>query len=213
MFRSMVNSMLNIYITRHGQNVDNVAGILNGRRDLPLTDLGLKQAEKLAGKIKETGITFDAIYSSPLKRAFDTAMIITDVIDTSKPEPEPLLIERDFGVMTGQKISDIEELCSPNIFKAEVITYFLDAEGAETFPELLQRSRKLLDKLQRNHSTGNILFVTHGDIGKMIYAEYYHLDWKQTLSQFHFGNCDLLLLSPTSPSQEAHVFKFEQHNH
>lgn len=62
--------MLKIYIARHGQDKDNVRGILNGHRDEPLTILGQNQAKDLAEKIKEAGIKFDKIYSSPLKRTF-----------------------------------------------------------------------------------------------------------------------------------------------
>ena len=40
--------MLNLYLARHGQDEDNAKGILNGRRDNPLTKLGVNQAKKLA---------------------------------------------------------------------------------------------------------------------------------------------------------------------
>ena len=63
--------MLNIYMARHGQDEDNVLGILNGRRDKSLTKEGIKQAEKLASKISKAGMSFDKIYSSPLKRTLE----------------------------------------------------------------------------------------------------------------------------------------------
>ena len=44
--------MLNVYLARHGQDEDNANGILNGRRDMPLTTLGVNQAKELAEKIK-----------------------------------------------------------------------------------------------------------------------------------------------------------------
>jgi broad specificity phosphatase PhoE len=71
----------------------------------------------------------------------------------------------------------------------------------------MTRAQKLLDKIQAENNSGNILLVTHGDIGKMIYAQYYNLNWEQILTQFHFGNCDLLLLSEDSPSDQSHIFK------
>ena len=55
--------MLNIYLARHGQDVDNANGILNGRRDMPLTEVGIAQAKALAENIKSLGISFDVIYS------------------------------------------------------------------------------------------------------------------------------------------------------
>ena len=57
-----------IFVARHGQNVDNVNGILNGHRDLPLTDVGIKQAHDLAEGIEAAGLTFDAVYIAILKQ-------------------------------------------------------------------------------------------------------------------------------------------------
>ncbi|MEI6345901.1 MAG: histidine phosphatase family protein [bacterium] len=205
--------MLKIYVARHGQNVDNLKGILNGHRDEPLTEKGVEQAHEVADKIKEFAIIFNAIYSSPLIRALETAKIISGTLGMSSPQKENLLIERNFGIMTGRMISEIETMCEPHIIKTDTITYFLNPEGAETFPDMMNRAEVLLNKIKSVHQSGSILLVCHGDIGKMIYATYYGLDWKTVLTQFHFGNCDLLLLSEDSPAEEAHVFKFEQHNH
>jgi len=204
--------MLNIYLARHGQNEDNANGILNGHRDLPLTEIGIAQAEEVADKIKHAGLVFDVVLSSPLVRALKTAEIIASVNNFPNPEVMPELIERDFGSMTGLEQSKIEELCAPDIIKTETITYFLSPEGAETFPDLLKRAQLLLDKITEQYKNGSILLVTHGDFGKMIYAEYYGLDWKDVLTLFHFGNSELLLLSPNSGAGEAHVFKIMQHN-
>ncbi len=204
--------MLKIYLARHGQNEDNANGILNGHRDLPLTSIGLAQASEVASKIKDAGLRFDVVLSSPLSRAFKTAEVISEANDLPKPEIVNELIERNFGVMTGLEQSCIEELCAPDIIKTEIITYFLSPEGAETFPDLLARASALLQDLAEKYEDGSILLVTHGDFGKMIYASYYGLDWKNVLTLFHFGNSELLLLSQDSNPEDAHVFKIVQHN-
>lgn len=204
--------MLNIYLARHGQDEDNVKGILNGHRDMPLTDLGISQANEVAQKIQSSKISFDKVYSSPLKRAYKTAEIITDKLNMNKPVILSDLIERDFGIMTGVPLSKIEELCGPNIIKVGDANYFLNPDGAETFPILLERANKVLHELRIKHSDGNILLVAHGDIGKMIYAAFYNLDWQEVLKMFHFGNSELLLLSKDSKPEDSHVFKIKQHN-
>ena len=204
--------MLKIYLVRHGQDQDNANKILNGRRDTPLTKKGLEQAQELAEKIKETGISFSALYSSPLKRAYKTASTITNALGLKNPIELQDLIERDFGVMTGKPVDSIKKLCSPDIIQADVICYFLSPQFSETFPQLIVRATKLLGELKNNHQDGNVLMVTHGDIGKMIYAAYYNLGWKEVLTMFHFGNCDLLELSKESSPENAHVFKTKQHN-
>ena len=205
--------MLKIYLTRHGQDEDNSNGILNGRRDSILTKLGVEQAQKLAEKIKDAGLNFSKVYSSPLARAYTTAEIITDALGIEKPVKLEILIERDFGVMTGKLVKEIEVSCAPDIIKTQKIVYFLSPAGAETFPQLFKRADKVLNSLTDKHKEGNILLVTHGDIGKMIYAAYYHLNWQKILTMFHFGNSELLLLSEDSKPEDSHVFPTEQYNH
>ncbi len=205
--------MNTIYIARHGQNEDNAEGILNGHRDRPLTEIGVNQAKQLAKHILTEGITFAEVFSSPLIRSYVTAEIITDTLGLKKPVVMNELIERDFGIMTGKLISDIEALCAPDIIKTDTITYFLSPNGAETFLAMKERGAKVLQLLSKKDMRGNILLVCHGDIGKMIYASFYNLDWKEVLTDFHFGNSELLLLDHTSEPSQRHVLKLEQHNH
>lgn len=199
--------MQRIFVTRHGQDRDNANGILNGRRDQSLTHIGLEQAQATAGKIRNVGLRFDAVYSSPLRRAFQTAEILSRIAGAPTPQPLDVLIERDFGVMTGELVASIETKCAPDIIKTEKIVYFLNPEGAETFPQLLERGKVALEEIIKRHHDGNILIVTHGDIGKMIYAVYYGLDWKEVLTLFHFGNTDILELSEESKAHESHLFE------
>lgn len=204
--------MLKIYLARHGQDLDNAKGVLNGRRDEPLSDKGIEQANEVSKKIKESQIYFDCVYSSPLKRAYKTAEIITTVLQINKPQILENLIERDFGIMTGKKQDTIKDFCFPDIIQTDAICYFLNPEGAETFPQLLARASAILNEVKDKHKDGNVLLVTHGDVGKMIYASYYGLDWMGVLKMFHFGNSDLLELSEESGPEETHVFKIKQHN-
>lgn len=204
--------MLQIYISRHGQDSDNIKGILNGHRDQPLTEIGVRQAQSLAEYIKETGIIFNKIYSSPLKRANKTAQIINEKVNGPGVEIYQELIERNFGIMTGMPTSSIVEKCSPDIIKTDTITYFLSPKGSETFPELVKRGKKIIDYIKSTNIEGNILLVTHGDIGKMVYCAYYDLDWQDVLKNFHFGNSEMIMLSPQVPPKHSYIFKQSQYN-
>lgn len=204
--------MLKIYLTRHGQDQDNANGILNGRRDHPLTELGMNQANEIALKIKEAGLKFDRIYSSPLQRAYQTAEIISNSLGMKEPVKLDALIEREQGAMTGQRICDIEKLCAPNILKTDTVTYFLTADKAETWSQMKERGKEFLKDIENKRKDGSILLVTHGCFGKMLYAAYYDLDCMKTLKLFHFGNSDLLLLSRDSAPEDTHIFKTEQYN-
>lgn len=208
-----IKDMTNIYIVRHGQDEDNANSILNGHRDMPLTEVWIQQAKELAQQIKNTGSIFDKVYSSPLQRAYVTGEIITDILHINKPEKLEILIERNFGIMTGKPIKDIEKLCSPEIIKTDIVTYFLSPEWAETFPQLLERAKEALSYIESKHKDGNILIATHGDFGKMLYTAYYHLDWQNVLTKFHFGNSEVILLSPDITAKQAHIFETQQYNH
>ncbi|MNH50388.1 2,3-bisphosphoglycerate-dependent phosphoglycerate mutase [compost metagenome] len=199
-----------IFIARHGQNEDNVNGVLNGHRDLPLTDLGRQQARDLGQGIIDAGLGFDAVYSSPLSRALETAQIVSEAINLPEPVVLPELIERDFGVMTGQKANDIEKLCAPDIIKTDTITYFLNPEGAETFEDLVARGHQVLETVRSRHIGGKVLLVCHGDLGKMVYAAATEKPWKDVLLGFHFGNGELIDISD---SNDARKIKLEQFNH
>lgn len=115
--------MLNIYITRHGQDLDNFHGLLNRRRDKSLSQIGKKQAKEISVKLKKF-VKLDFTYTSPLQRAFKTAKIISDSQKISGPIVLPNIIERDFGVMTGKPVNKIENLYKPNIIKTLTCTYF-----------------------------------------------------------------------------------------
>lgn len=205
--------MMKIYLARHGQNVDNANGVLNGHRDEPLTEIGLEQATVLAQNVKDHNLEIGKVFSSPLSRAYKTAEAVTDLLGLDKPKKLDLLIERDFGIMTGKPAKDIEVLCAPDIIKTETITYFLSPEGAETFPQLIDRANKLFTWIEQQNSSENILLVSHGDIGKMIYASFYDLSWQSVLTDFHFGNTEVLLLDKKSEPDKRHLLKVEQHNH
>jgi len=199
-----------IFIARHGQNEDNANHILNGHRDLPLTDLGRQQAHELGVGMREVGLAFEKVFTSPLSRAYETAEIVSGLLYVNEvPTVLDELIERDFGVMTGQPHDQIIPLCSPDIIQTATITYFLNPEGAETFPDLIERGHKVLEKVRAQVKEGRVLLVCHGDIGKMIYVAATGKPWKDVLKNFHFGNGELI---EVSPNDTAHVIKLPQHN-
>lgn len=180
-----------IFVVRHGQDTDNLYGILNGHRDNSLTDYGILQTNKVVEKLRFLNIK--EIYSSPLKRAKQTADIIADSLGITTVSIESKLIERDFGVLTGCRISDIP-FFSKEILITDKVNYFLDVEDSETFPQLYERASDLLKSF--SNINNNILFVTHGDIGKMLYASYYNIPWRDALmNTSYFENANIIELS------------------
>lgn len=187
--------MADIYLIRHGQNEDNLEGILNGHRDRPLTELGREQARTVAEKLKSNGI--QVIYASPLKRAYETATIIAGTLGLSV-QIDPDLIERDFGTLTGKPVASVLDLPPEHVLRTDGVNYFLEAEGSENFPTLYARAQRVLERVQRDHPNEQVLLVCHGDIGKMIRAAYHGWDWKTGLMTPHFENTGVLELRPAA---------------
>ena len=184
--------MSKIFLVRHGQDVDNATGILNGRRDTELTELGRKQAKKVADKLSDNDVQI--IYTSPLRRAYETARIIATELGIKEVIADEHLTEREFGILTGKPVSDISKY-TDKILPTDRVNYFLEVEGAESFPALLSRGEKILDEIRKRHPDKNVLIVTHGDIGKMIRAAYHGWTWKAGLKTPYFDNTGVLELS------------------
>lgn len=199
--------MLKIYLARHGQDSDNIRRVLNGHRDTSLTIIGQQQALQLAKRIKSMGLCFNKIYTSPLLRVQQTAKIVTDYLSLPEAEILPDLIERDFGKMTGMTIDDILLLENNNIVQTPEVSYFLEVEGAENFSELIARSQRVLNLVERENEDGNVLLLTSGDIGKMIYTAYHEKTWEEVLPSFYFSNTDLRVLEKNLPLEKSLIFK------
>lgn len=88
-----------IYLFRHGETEDNRNRIFSGRRDSPLTTEGIEQAKLLACKLKNKDIDL-GIYSN-LSRARDTLEEVLQFHGAARTEPSDLLLERDYGELTG----------------------------------------------------------------------------------------------------------------
>ncbi|KAK4163691.1 putative phosphoglycerate mutase [Cladorrhinum sp. PSN259] len=102
---------MRLFLVRHGETVDNVAGVYAGVRDSPLTVHGVLQARRLATHLAER-LKITHIFSSDLQRAVQTAQAVVD--GQSKPNKDsdepalhlaqlPVLRERDFGSAEGKR--------------------------------------------------------------------------------------------------------------
>ena len=97
-----------IYITRHGETQENIAGILQGWLDGTLSEQGRQQSEDLGKRLKKMGLVFDAIYSSDLGRARETAEIIKAQMGYERPVEYCFeLRERDNGMLNTKTIKEV----------------------------------------------------------------------------------------------------------
>ncbi len=150
-----------IFLVRHGETEWNVQQRLQGHADSPLTDIGHQQAEALAGSLQN--YDFDAIYSSDLKRAVDTADKIVSK-NGGQLQEDSRIRERHFGVLQGLTTIEMAEQ-HPHVWQ-QYQSYAPDyciPEG-ESAKECLQRVVQCFDELVTKHQGKRILIVTHGGI-------------------------------------------------
>ena len=169
-----------LILVRHGQDQDNAAGIINGHRNTGLTALGREQAKRAGEELKHSPI--DAFYSSPLKRAKQTAEIIKEIIKKPPIKIYPLLMERNFGVLTGKKETEINRYARHFLAADDGSVHFWGVEGEESFPELLRRGQNIVASIKKGYSQETVLLITHLEIGKMIEAAWLgEKSWQKAL--------------------------------
>ena len=154
---------MRLYIIRHGETEWNVKRRFQGRSDIPLNEEGRRLARITAEALED--VPFSRIYTSPLKRAYETAMIIKGVRDIPVMT-EPRIIEISFG--------EYEGLCCGkkdyNIPDPEFMNFFDRPEaykpprGAEGIEELKARTADFLAEIVHNKDMegDTILVSTHG---------------------------------------------------
>ncbi len=76
-----------VVLLRHGQSLWNKIPTFTGWCDVPLTDLGIEQAEGAAHLMKEKGFDFDLVYSSELQRAHKSAEVVLETMNSNRIEP------------------------------------------------------------------------------------------------------------------------------
>lgn len=158
--------MTKLYITRHGETEWNLNNKMQGWKESKLTAKGKKQAEWLGDRLED--IDFEAIYSSPLGRALNTAEIITDNRETEIIIDQNLK-EMNFGDWEGKTSSEIKSKDFDQYKKFWEKPHLFNGETGEKFDDVRNRVIPVIDKIISNH-TNNILIVTHTVIIKTIMA-------------------------------------------
>jgi len=145
------NKFSTLYVFRHAETHDNYRRIFSGRRQSRLTRQGIKQAKLLAQKLKNKKI--DLFIISPLVRCRQTVKPIKEYHPKAKLKVEKLLIERDYGKLTGKsKIKLMQE----NFEKAVLYrrSYEVAPPGGESLRQVQQKRvfpfcKKLEKKLSK----------------------------------------------------------------
>lgn len=152
---------------RHGQT-PTTGKVLPGRaRGLHLADAGRAQAQTAADRIAALP-KVDAVYSSPLERARETAAPIAKATGLSVKVDRGLL-ECDFGDWTGGELKKLMKLPEWNTVQRAPSTFRFP--GGESFTEMQTRMTTTLDRLRAAHDGGVVVCVSHADTIKAAVAQ------------------------------------------
>ncbi|MCM1267196.1 MAG: histidine phosphatase family protein [Bacteroidales bacterium] len=147
---------MELYLLRHGETDWNKEKLLQGHTDTLLNDKGRMQVEETARKLADLNLRMDAIVTSPLKRARESAAIAARVLGypPERIAVEPLLIERGFGEGEGMALAEMKEKYPDR-----------DCPGMESKEELIARAGLALQTITETfRDAERILLTAHGAV-------------------------------------------------
>ena len=180
---------MKLLLIRHGQTDWNILRRFQGQSDIPLNEVGQKQAMALADRLSTQHI--DTLYFSDLQRTHETANIISS-LSGCKPElhPDPHLREINFGDWEGLTYNEIKEKYPDTLAERENDIYKNAPPNGETLEQLCMRVQSMLDELYAKHKDQVVLIVSHGGMLQVLLC--LALNLKPTMYwQFHLSTASL----------------------
>lgn len=170
--------MTQIILARHGQTAWNKGEVYRGRTDIDLDETGLKQAELLADYLAGRGI--EAVYTSPLQRAYQTARVIA-VRQQLSAQPVSALNDLSFGEWEGKTFTWVRENYQDTFNQWVRAPAVVKLPGGETLNELTVRAMAFVQDVLHRHR-GNVVLVSHQVVHKCLILAMLGLDnasfWK-----------------------------------
>ncbi len=194
--------MTEIILVRHGETEWNVEEIFRGRIDIGLNETGMKQAELLAEYLSDVKI--DAIYSSPVKRALQTAEMIAGYHQLDV-EITPGLIDLDCGEWQGlphQEVRDkYQELYADWVNRPDKVKM----PSGEGLDDVRKRATRVIDNVIARFQ-GKVVLVSHRVVNKVLICALLGL------GNSHFWNIKLDTCGITTFAYENGRFVLAEHN-
>jgi alpha-ribazole phosphatase len=158
-----------LYLIRHGETEDAQAKRYKGSINVPLSDTGIRQIE-MVGMFLKKHTTLNAIYTSPLSRAQNSAEIIARIYNIQTIVVEPLK-EIHFGSWEGMNFEEIRQK-----FPEEFDLWATDPVkqgpvNGETITEVRDRVMESVNQILSTNKNQNIAIVAHGAVNRIIIAE------------------------------------------
>lgn len=171
-----------LYVVRHGETEKNKYGLIQGQTECDLTIKGITEAKKLVPILRD--IDIDIVISSPLKRAVDTAKIITE--ERFPINIDDRIIERDWGFCEGASIDDVDTVNCWNFYLNT------DANNIEKVQDLLGRVSDFLEDIKLRYSDLNVLVVAHSAVLRAIHYSLHPIPEDGDMSKLEIPNLRII---------------------
>jgi len=150
--------MVRLFLVRHAESEWNPVGRYQGLLDPELSERGRIQAKLLASAFEKEKI--DVIYSSPLKRTYQTAVEIASKHNLEVIK-EKRIIEIDHGVWSGMLVDEVKEKYPEDFRRWLEEPHKVKFEGGESLEEVHERVREFLKFVKENHQNQTVVAVSH----------------------------------------------------
>ena len=157
--------MVTVILVRHGETEWNRREIFRGRADVELNERGREQAKALGAALE--GGNLDAVYSSPLSRAVETAEAI------AQPHGVPVEIEDgfidfDYGIWQGLLRDEVQQRY-PRVYRDWTERpHTVKIEGGESLRMVRRRAMQALIRIVGRHQDGTVVIVAHRVVNKVV---------------------------------------------
>jgi len=151
--------MVTFIIVRHGYSLFNKEGRYTGQMDIPLDEMGIRQAKKTAEYVLRN-YPIDTIYASDLGRAMETARPVAEALHLPI-HPEKDLREIDAGSWHGKIIEELKREHGEEYYQWMTGTDNGDAGDRESRTKLRARSLAVFQRIAEAEKGNNVLVVTH----------------------------------------------------
>jgi broad specificity phosphatase PhoE len=174
-----------LILVRHGESLGNRDRIFAmNPADLPLTELGYRQARDVAEHLK-AGFQAELVVVSPFVRAHETGRVIAETLGVPLTI-EPQLYERDVGALKGQSYDDLERAPDYDLTRP----WAWRPAGGESYEDVKARVAPILDRLAREHAARDVVVVSHGGVMQTLQAHVTD-DWRNLHAP---PNCGIIVI-------------------
>lgn len=185
---------MKIYFVRHGETDWNVQKKIQGKTDIPLNQRGQEQARRLADKLLTENLKAVSVYTSPQKRAFQTAQ---ELAVAMKLDLKVLsgLAEMNLGEWEGLNWRIIFEKYGEQYLDWNSHRRYTRTPGGESYNDVLGRSIEALKEILENEM-GNVIVVTHSAVLMALRCYHAHLPFTEEnmVRKFKSDNAEVILL-------------------